>query len=296
MQNQTENLSAAELYVIQLENEEPSFYSRIPHILSHLTYDFIDENGQKSVKKLSIYARELYRVIKQTAGDRGKCWRDTEGLAELCGMSTGSVVNAKKELQQSFNELNGKSLITITKCQRSNFKNDKCVNKSPSHIISVINIWGFNNAYMSTLKYQKNEADSPCERAESAGSPHESALRGADSPHEPNKNHNNKNHLYLKQEPTASPSVFSVDSVSLKKQNPVFLDEKKESAFGWLTKNGCPEQNAVSIIKKFSCQDIEEASKYTEIQLNKNKAKGKSTENKWAYFQNVLNNRYWEKK
>ena len=283
MSNQSQNISPSELYAIHLENEEPSFYCMIPHLISYLTYDFIDKDGKKEVRKLSLVARELYRVIKQTAGDRGKCWRDTDGLAELCGMSVGSVVNAKKELQQNFHQLNNTPLITVVESKKANFKNDKCVNKSPSHIITVKNIWGFNNAYMSTLKYQKVEA----------GSPHESAQGEAGSPHEPNNNPNNKNPLSKEQQPTAC--ADSVVGCFLNKEDSVLVD-KKARACNWFLQIGCDLKTATYFVETYSSDDIYQASMYTEQQLKKKKAKNQTIPNIIGYLRNTLKNRYWEKK
>lgn len=284
--------SVSELYAINFQNTEPKYYTIIPNILSDLTYDKIDEKtGEKKIMKLSVYARELYRVLRMTAsGDCAKCWKTTETLAEECGMSTGSISNAKEELSQKFHQLDGNPLIHIKEIRTATIEDGKCINKKPKHEITIVNIWSWNNGYMSIKKHLKKEADSPHEPANPADSPHEPAQEGARSPHEINNNNSNNNPLFIKQQSTAD----AASAVSLINQNSV-LSEEKVKAYEWLVKNGCPEKNAISIVKRFCCSDISNASKYTENQLQKNKKNGKKTDSIWAYFQNVLNQRYWEK-
>lgn len=62
---------------------------------------------------LSFYAFRLYSVYRRIAGEHGKCWVGTRGLAEHCGFSPTKVTEAKKELSQAFIMLQGKSLIQI---------------------------------------------------------------------------------------------------------------------------------------------------------------------------------------
>ena len=47
---------------------------------------------------LSSQELALYFVIRRTAGDDGLCWRNTRCLAQMAGMSVGSVVKAKRQL------------------------------------------------------------------------------------------------------------------------------------------------------------------------------------------------------
>lgn len=292
MSDQVQSLSVSEIYMINFQNPEPSYYTRIPNILSHLTYDWLNPKTQKmEVKRLSVYAKELYREMKDIGGKNNKCWMNRDNIAERCNMSEGMVTKCKEELCQKFHQLDGNPLISIIEKPRKKVVDGIGINGTNYHEITILNIWSWNNGFMATKKFHKEEAPSPHDRATQAPSPHDGAQKGALSPHDTNKNNNNKNNLSKEQEQPVS----SVDSVSFANQDSVSSD-KKVQAYEWLIKNGCPEANASSIVKKFSCEDIIEASKYMEIQMKKNKIKGKVTENKVAYLQNVLNKRYWEKK
>lgn len=292
MSQDAQALSPSEIYVINFQNPEPLYYTRIPNILSHLTYDWLNpKTGKMEIKRLSVYAKELYREMKDIGGKNNKCWMNRDNIAERCNMSEGMVTKCKEELCQKFHQLDGNPLITIIEKPRKKVVDGIGINGTNYHEITILNIWPWNNGFMATKKYHKEEAPSPHDRADPAPSPHDGAQQGALSPHDPNKNNNSKNHLFKEQEQPVS-SVCSVfnenkDSVS---------SDKKVQAYEWLVKNGCSEGNASSIVKKFTCEDIIEASKYMEIQMKKNKAKGKVTENKAAYFQNILNKRYWENK
>lgn len=297
MSQDAQNISAAELYAISFQNPEPKYYSQIPHILSYLTYDFIDPvTGEKTIKKLTLKARELYRVLKMTVGenDFGKCWRNTGNLAELCGMSTGSISNAKDELTQKFHQLDGKSLITITeKPKKTTNKDGIKLNGTEYHEITIIDIWRHNNAFMVTLKYQNNEARSANESADVARSANESALEGARSPDERNKNPPNKNSLSLEQQSMAD--AVSVVDCLLNKEDSVLID-KKAQACNWFLKIGCDLKTATYFVETYSSDDIYQASMYTEQQLKKKKAKNETIPNIIGYLRNTLKNRYWEKK
>ena len=78
------------------EGDPRKYYSTIPHVVDDA--------------KLSVYAYRLYGHIKRVAGDEGNCYQGTRTLALSCGMSTGSVSSAKKELVKE-------GLIKITKKQ-----------------------------------------------------------------------------------------------------------------------------------------------------------------------------------
>jgi hypothetical protein len=292
-------LSPAEQFCVQLENQEPNYYSRIPHILSDLAYDKINpKTGQVVKKRLSVFAKELYRVLKSTAGDYGKCWKNTKHLAEECNMSPGMVSKAKAELTQKFDLLDGKSLITITKKKKSLLNDQRLVSQSTYDEITIIGIWNYNNANMSVRAFMnKNkevevEADSPHESVGGADSPHESVPEGADSLHERNKNPNNKNSLYNKQQPTAvaDPVVF------LKNKDFCSLSSEQKDFRKWVIEAGGTEKTANVLIFKYPILDLKQAFEYTRAQFKKNKAKGKTMGNIIGYLQTVLQNKYWERK
>lgn len=103
-----------------------TFFFRLPNIILEL--------------ELSAHALALYCAIRRTADEGSVCWRSTRTLARMCGMSTGSVCAAKKELISSFSLLNNKTLIQIE--QRRNPRGGK-----PNHHIRIVDIWSENSAY-----------------------------------------------------------------------------------------------------------------------------------------------------
>jgi hypothetical protein len=69
----------------------------------------------------------LYAHIKRVAGDKGKCWEGQDRLAEICKLTTKTVIRAKRELQD-------KGLISINKQSHKGHIRD---------IISIVNIWPY---------------------------------------------------------------------------------------------------------------------------------------------------------
>ena len=278
---------------VSFASDEAFNFTQIPNCISDLTYSS-PKDGK--LMRLSVQAKELYRVLRMTAGDKGVCWRSTENLAEICNMSVGAVSNAKAELFMPMHQLNNTPLIQISIKTKSVSKESKCIGKTQYHHITICNIWAFNNiiaamkkeeAYQEKLK--KAQARSPHESARGADSPHESGPPEARSPHERNKNTDNKNPLFNEQQTT--PEGVSAAS----KQKGGKLSASQQKAFDWLIEKGCEKGNAESIATNFSSDDIVNASSYTSNQLKKNAAKNKKTPNKWGYFQTVLSGRYWEK-
>ena len=83
---------------------------------------------------LSPHAFRLFCHLKRVcgAGATGVSWQSTKTLAVACRMSAGAVSAAKKELLQPRPELNGKSLISITRHGNS------------SDRIHIVDIWDEN--------------------------------------------------------------------------------------------------------------------------------------------------------
>jgi hypothetical protein len=296
-------MNPAEIYAINFQNSEPRYYSRIPHILSYLTYDDVnEETGEVTVKNLSLQARELYRVIKSVAGEDGACWQTRDHLAELCNMSTGSITKAKEELQKPFHQLDGNPLIKIEERKKKSETNGTCY-----HIITIIDIWKWNGAFMATKKYLnpkidkkliETEAPSPHDRAEPAPSPHDGAPQGARSPHDGNKNTINKNPLFKEQQPASSDaSVCSLNSLSscLPSESSE-IESGKTRAINWFKKQGFDLRAAIYFTENFSLEDIAKASKYVEIQINKKKNSNKFMENIYGYFRKTIENKWWQPK
>lgn len=116
--------------IAELEFDERRYFSMIPNL--------IDEMG------LSPYAVRLYLRIKRRASDTGACFESTGNLAAGCGMSTGAVSKAKKELAKA-------GLIRIEKRKGPH---------GPYDNITIVDIWKQNIEYFKP---------SPCEGLPSQG-------------------------------------------------------------------------------------------------------------------------------
>lgn len=276
-------MSPSEQYAISFQNSEPKYYTRVPNIIDHLTYDCIDKKtGEKSVKRLSVYAKELYRVIRSIANDHNACWRNRDDLAYLCNMSAGQVSKCKEELQQKFHQLDGNPLIEIKECKKSTETYGAIFHK-----MTIVNIWPWNNAFMSCKKnIDKMGGPSPHDIPDPGSSPHDIPSLEGPSPHDINNNPTNKNPMFKEQQPT--PSGDSV--VSSIKKDRLFPAEEKRQAYEWMCKNGCFEPLSYKTALNNSLDDISKASEYTARMCKKSKK-----ENIWAYFHDTLKNRYWEK-
>ena len=292
-------INISEVYMAHFQNPEPKYYTTIPNILSHLTYKTKDKKtGKTVIKKLSIHSRELYRILKETAGQHGKCWRNRDNLADLCNMSAGMITKCKQELCQAFEELDGKPLIIITEKKKT--KKDQ--GGTTYHEIMITDIWAYNNGFMAVLPlrkdepivYEENENSSPSCGDIEEGSPSCGDIEQEGSPScgDTNKNPNNKKPLFSnKQCSDKSDSAFFKglrNSVS----------EKKAYAYEWMIKNGCKPGNALKLIEKFSAEDIGKAADYLNEMVKKKKMKGESIKdmNLWGYFTTILKKSYWEKK
>jgi hypothetical protein len=296
--NTHHNKSIAEKHAEELQDYTPRYFAQVPHCIDELTYDYVHpETGKITKKRLSVYAKELYRIIKKITGENGTCWASAEYLAEMCNMSEGRVSKSKWELQQAFHQLDGKPLIAIQKEKKTKFLSDKILNKTERHIIRLYDIWNFNGAHMSLpkeakkiLNYDSEEggARSPRDRAIEARSPRDRAPQEARSPRDPNNNNIQQEPIVKEQQPVATrnPVVF------LNQKEKLFMSSDKKEAYEWMVKNKCEEKIAFVLAQKYSVNEISEASKYLE-----KKSKSQSfaiKNNKWAYFQNILQKRYWE--
>jgi hypothetical protein len=119
---------------------------------------------------LSVYAFRLYQHFKRVCGSKdGSSWQSTKTLALYCGMSTGMVSKAKKELAE-----HDPPLIRIE------FK------KKPNdfgfyHDITILDIWEMNEkhfnkekqVFLPKLDRMEKEKKSRSSPHEQAGSPHE---------------------------------------------------------------------------------------------------------------------------
>jgi len=250
-------MSPAEEYAFNFQNPEPKYYARVPHIIDHLTFK-IEKDGVIETKRLSIYAKELYRVIRMIASEKGADWHTTESLAEIMGCSVGSVTNAKKELLMPMDQLDGQPLIIEQRKKITKLVNDKKV-VTVLCTRTIIDIWKWNNAFMATIKNQVKYGRPPDSCGESDTPPDscgESAPQGAHSCGEANNNNVNNNPLFIEQQPTAE--AASVCSYKSK------LSDVKLQAFNWFLKIGCDIQSATHFINVYSMEEIHEASKALE--------------------------------
>lgn len=285
------NKSPAEIYAIQLENSEPSHYTRIPNILKDLTYDHIDEStGEHSIRRLSVNARILYMELKCVAGEYGKCWKNRDGLAEQCNMSIGSITNAKKELSRKFHQLDGGSLISIVKKKKCTMKDQNVISKTDYDEITILNIWNFNNAYMSIRSSLKDRAPSPNDTAGGAMSPNDTAPERAMSPHDTNKSSYNNNPYVEEQQSTSNDD--SVAFSSIKKLLP--SDEPIQRAITWLESLGFNHSTAKYIARNHSNIELSKASDYLRQQIIKKQKKNQKIPNLCGYLRTILANKYWE--
>ena len=269
--------SLAEQYAVVVQSGEPSNYTQVPNIVDHLTYDEKDEKtGEVTIKRLSVFACHLYRVLRSIAGFDNTTWKNTEHLGELSNMSVGQVAKCKKELMNKFHELEGSPLIILTERKKCTFKAGEKLNGTIYHQITIVNIWGLNRAYF-WLKKNLKEADSPHESAEVADSPHESALEGARSPHERNKT-DTKTPLYKEQHSEPVCSLDPGDSVV----------SVQTRMFNWLMQIGCDVVGATGIIQNFTQEELSQASGYVQKQMKK-----KNIDNIVGYLRKTLENRWW---
>lgn len=131
-------------YVIR--DESPvSHFSQIPNLVDDMN--------------LTPFAYRLYGHLKRVAGENGKCWQSTETLAKSCGMSTGKVSDAKKELENVF-----PPLIRIVSKEKDDGRT--------YHEIFISDVWKINHDLFTKenpVHLVKGEARSPGETYPSRG-------------------------------------------------------------------------------------------------------------------------------
>jgi len=290
--------TSQDLHSVEFENANPAYFTMIPNIIDYLTYNFTEDDGTVTTRRLSVYAKELYRVLVRIAGDEGACWMGRDKLAEICNMSTGSVTNAKKELLQSFNELEGKPLISLQECKKSLMKEGQIIGATMYHKIRICDIWKLNNKYfkvkkLCTIGSQSQPMTPPPPPKSSADSTPQRPASSDDT----NKTHNNKTQLFKEQQPVASATPVcsldqSVDSVC-SDSPPV---DQKAQAFNWMMRYGFDERAAMQIIDKHTIEDISLASQYVMDQMRKRKEKNETIANPLGYFVKTIEGRWWRQK
>lgn len=111
---------------IIFEEVSRDFRTEIPKIVFYLLKH----------KKISNYAFVLYSVLRETAGEHGLSWKSQRTLADDCYCSTKKICEAKIELQQSFEELDGNSLIHLVRGDPKKNETDR---------IFIRDIWKYNH-------------------------------------------------------------------------------------------------------------------------------------------------------
>lgn len=298
---------------IYTQNFEPTFYERVPEIIDYVTYieKVVDKKtGEERWirKRLDVYAKELYRILKSIAGTNGCSWMGALELAKRCNMSEGKISDAKKQLAQSFEQLDGNSLIHIEEKRVPTMKENKMINKKPQHIITINNNWRANHDFMKTFREDKDfreyywnkyitgviteeeainamenmrskivhnlEAGSSNESGRQATSSHDSVPQMAQSPHDISHTHNSHTQMN-KSYPTASllNDFFNKKGIDEK------MNHLPDQVLTWLQKNGVWKIQVKKLIDKFGFPILSKAIEEVENR--------KYVKNKGAYVQRV---------
>jgi hypothetical protein len=310
-----------EQYQVCLQNDEPSHFEKLPHLLSYLTY--IEKIKCKKTgkiiykrKRLSPGAKELFRVIQRSAGKNGMCLKETKTLAWECNCSVGSIVKYKKELLQEFEQIGGKSLILKIDVPIFTYNEEGLrTNKKIRHKIYPSKFWNYNRAFMNNLKEMpimtqgviserdalvaiekmkqlsdenvyKSEARSNNERASQARSNNERASLGARSNNEPKhtkkRKHLNVNKAYT--EPEGNDMRF------IKNMLEDICYDSATSLFGWFLDFGFEEKIAAKLAKK-DPYEIKESINFMKYKYINGR---KKIENHVGYLYNTIENKYYK--
>lgn len=150
----------------QIKDATPfSHFAMIPNM--------VDDMG------LSPYAYRLYGHLKRVTGEGGACWQNTQELAKVCGMSTGMISKAKKELMGTTPPL---IVVVLTSHPKEG--------KFDYHEITILNIWDENKRRYGSLYEQS------VHKVNSERSPHEQH----GSLYEPKNNPIKNNHKKKKED------------------------------------------------------------------------------------------------
>jgi hypothetical protein len=313
LNNNSDYESAAEQYAsILADSSEPNYYSQIPGIINYCTY-LVDGVSVK----ISPIAKTLYTVIKQLAGQKGVCWVGRRLLAELVNCSTGAITNAKRELSQKMEQLNGKPLITISKLKRNIYNESGEIKFATIYDqIKIESIWPENNAFMGVLihnssvhksTHHKNHGHQDCDPQGTRVIECETLSQGAESSVDQIQNQQIQKHSVKEQNqsqrgrtpfvesrstsPPRSMKTCDCSSPSGKTVKPVRGEANITATHleNDLVKFGCDSKFVKEILKNFNAQTIDDALEYTKQQLKK-----KAINNKLGYFREALkSSRKW---
>lgn len=315
--------------------QDPKYFEMVAGIIDHLTYieQSLDKDGSPILdgegnptflrKRIKPAHKEVYRIIKKIAGSL-VCVRTTEYIANMVGCSKTTVTEAKKALSQSFEQLAGNPLITITEKHTKTKRDDKVINKKPVHVCGVNPIWNYNNAYMSTLEKEEREPPTMCEeislreaeiaiekmgQTSVAEEVHKSGAypKNGMSPKAYPKNgispQGKKEGSSQKWDghktPLTNPFVIKTNPTDLAVQMSLINQENvgdnfqsEKLCFEWLSKLGFRRKDATSITGTFDLITIWAAANYVKKQIKKGKVKSSIT----GYLLLTLEKKWWEPK
>lgn len=250
-------------FIIHESKPDHHFRTEIPNIVFELDLSPIDF--------------KVYCLIKNIASDSGYCSFTIPNLAKRCQVSERSIQNSLNNLSKIFPLLNS-PLISIHRRKKHDGSPDT------SKII-IIPIWSKNGDYYRTGK--KGVVQNM----------HQGGAKFADK----QELEANKQEQYIDNRhcsPIVNESVpcqdviVNVECDVSGNANQENVDPQKE-AYKWMVEHGCEPDLAKWIANKYSSGDIASASIYMLAQMAKPKFTFKKP--KWAYFQHILKNRYWEK-
>ncbi|KPL72233.1 hypothetical protein ADN00_15550 [Ornatilinea apprima] len=127
-----------------MEVNHHKYYFEIPNMVDDL--------------ELSPYAFRLYAHLKRVAGENGASWQSNSTLAKVCKMSAGSVVNAKRELQDA-----GLIVVTLETTKDNN----------RYHNITIVDIWANNFKKFTQNGVGRSSGEHPSSPGEHPPSPGE---------------------------------------------------------------------------------------------------------------------------
>lgn len=93
-------------------------------------------------KKISKDAYLLYEIYRRTCGEYGSCWKSYKTLSQELGVSKGQISKKRKELEQSFEILNGLPLVKVVKGDRA---------KNQSDTVFITDVWSINSNYFKKV-------------------------------------------------------------------------------------------------------------------------------------------------
>ena len=292
-----------EIFAIQMQNNEPSHYARMPHLLHYCTYihQHRDKKGNPTRterKRLSPWAINAYLYIKQVAGKSSKCWMNGKKIAEGANMTPGMLSKVKlQELTIPIEQMDGKSLLTIEKKKKRHTKPDGTFTITTYDHITVNDLWNYNNAFMSvrnevdalplgfTDSQCEPDASSQCESGGAPSSQYELALQAPSSQYE--RIIENREDSFSKEEEPAANGALSLlhskgnslpsGASDVREQTKPSLPEQaklsSEKVAAALRVCGADENFIREMLSKYPVSRIKEAGLYYNHMMSKKRSK-----------------------